>query len=102
MSAGYGTPRRFTLAKMRGAFLSAARAYRVRDPIYRSELAALRTNSRIAALIIWFRTLIPTRVVANETNQWTGLWAGRKYLDSPTTKGDAAAPAFDLFAVNRD
>lgn len=53
-----------TLAKMRGALPSAARPYRVRDAMYRSELAALSTNMRMQALITWFRVLIPARVLA--------------------------------------
>lgn len=32
--------------------------------MYKSELAALITNSRMAALMIWLSTLMPTRVVA--------------------------------------
>lgn len=60
INAGYGTPMRLTLLKMLGAFPSRARPYRVRDPIYKSELAALRTKTRIAPLITWFRTLMPT------------------------------------------
>jgi hypothetical protein len=44
-----GTPMRFTRLKILGAFPSAASAKRVREPMYRSELAALMTKIRITA-----------------------------------------------------
>jgi hypothetical protein len=47
-SAGHGTPSLLTFLKILGAFPSRARPYRVRDPMYRSELAAESTNTRIA------------------------------------------------------
>lgn len=50
--------------------------------MYKSEFAADKTKIKIAALMTWFRTLMPARVVAK-------------------TKGLAAAPVFDLFAVKR-
>lgn len=62
--AGYGTPMRLTRAKIFGAWPWTARPYRVRVPMYKSEFAAERTKMRIAALMIWFRTLIPASVVA--------------------------------------
>jgi hypothetical protein len=64
INAGYGTPIRLTLLKIAGAFPSTAKPYKVREPMYKSELAALITKMRIAALIIWLRTLIPTWPVA--------------------------------------
>ena len=64
ISAGQGTPRRFTRVKIRGAFPSMASPYSVRDAMYKSEFAALSTKRRMAALMIWFRTLIPASVVA--------------------------------------
>lgn len=64
MSAGYGTPMRLTFAKMRGALPSIAKPYRVREPIYKSEFAALKTKSRIHALMTWLRTLMPAREAA--------------------------------------
>ena len=66
----YGTPMRFTLAKILGALPSTARPYSVREPMYRSELAALRTNSRMQALMTWFNVLIPAKVIAEEMVRW--------------------------------
>ena len=69
MSAGQGTPVLLTLAKIFGALPSAARPYRVREPMYRSEFAALSTKIRMHALMTWFRVLIPARVAAIATNR---------------------------------
>ena len=55
---------RFTFAKIFGALPSIARPYSVREPMYKSELAALKTKSRIHALMIWLSTLIPASVAA--------------------------------------
>lgn len=82
MSEVHGTPIQLTRLNIRGALPWIARPYSVREPIYRSEFAAESTNMRIAALMMWFKTLIPASVVAK-------------------TKGLAAAPVFELFAVNR-
>lgn len=51
-SATYGTPIRFTRAKTAGACPCRASPYSVREPIYRSEFAALRTKTRMQALMI--------------------------------------------------
>ncbi len=59
-NAGQGTPSLFTFLKIAGAFPSMAKPYRVREPMYKSEFAALKTKIKMAALITWFNTLIPT------------------------------------------
>jgi hypothetical protein len=48
-SATKGTPRLSVLAMMEGAFPASAKAYKVREAIYRSELEADITNNRIHA-----------------------------------------------------
>ena len=48
-SATKGTPRLSVLAMMEGAFPASAKAYNVREAIYRSELDADITNNRIHA-----------------------------------------------------
>lgn len=82
MSAAYGTPMRFTLLKIAGALPSMARPYSVREPMYRSEFAALSTKIRMQALMMLGRVRMPTSFAA-------------------TTNGDAAAPVFAFVAVKR-
>lgn len=99
--AGYGTPMRLTRRKIRGAFPSMARPYRVREPMYRSELAALMTKTRMAALMTWFRTLIPTCKEKYSLNIQKLVGCEQPTRVVATTKGLAAAPTFDLVLATK-
>lgn len=63
-SAQTGRPPLVQRRKIFGALPSSARAYRVRDEAYRSELPADQAEMRITALMIDGRALMPALLIA--------------------------------------
>jgi hypothetical protein len=84
-SATNGTPRLSVLAIIEGAFPASAKAYNVREAIYKSELDAEITKIRIQAFKNPGR---PGNVSIHPVEVSPGILA----FWIATTKGDAAAP----------
>lgn len=62
------------LAKIFGALPSMARAYRVREEVYRSELPALKAEVKMTALMMCGSTGIPAFLMARTKGEAAAVW----------------------------